>query len=198
MQEQYKQSIALKILAFKAIHYLNLKHFKMNRNFPLLVLFVSLLVFSACKKEKDPTPETVSGTYTLTSIVPSKALDPEADGTFGDTELIDNITCPSKLIIDDTNGATYQFVNLNQSFTPNPMNNDYYALDCQGDTYPYTYTLTDNSLTMTIDQGSEIIIFSVISATELHYEFSTVQEFPVEENGSVVSKEISLTYKFTK
>lgn len=167
----------------------------MNRTLLLLSLLATFLVFSACKKDEDPTPETISGTYTLTSIVPSEGLDPEVDGVFGDMELMDNINCSSKLILDDADGAIYQYARISQSIIPVTVGTiDYTPMTCFGDTGDYSYTLIDGSLT--ISGGGGTTIFTVNSATEL--EFSMTDRFPVDENGVVKEKQISLTYTYTK
>lgn len=148
-----------------------------------LILF-ALLVFSC--KEKEPPPITIAGTYTLTSLVPSMALDPEGDGTYGDFQLIDNLTCPSKLIVSENDEVTFQNVNLSQ-YPGNPMT-------CSGFSYSCMHNVSGNRLYLDcIDRDR---VYDMISNSELRYTF--IENLVVEENGTAVDKDVTLIYTFTR
>ncbi len=172
----------------------------MYRNYLFLALLSTLLIISCKKKDGDTDPDvdTVSGTYTLTSVVSSEGLDPEEDGVFGDTELIDNISCPSRLILDETNGATFEYITITQNHYNDPTGQNpmsYSPMVCANDTYTSTYSLTDNSVTVQSGGAQPTIIFNVISKSEL--ELIETKNFPVQQNGTIVSKQLSITKKYT-
>ena len=71
----------------------------------LYISFVLLFVLSSCSSD-DSTPipqDDFTGTYTLTSVKTSEPLDTNDDGTFDDSELIDNITCVSFITLTSNN-----------------------------------------------------------------------------------------------
>ncbi len=168
----------------------------MNSKLILLAIFACLVIFSCKEKNADPLPDTVSGSYTLSSVVSNKGLDPEQDGTFGDTELFDNLPCLSEIVIDETNEVTFRKLDLFQSVTKDQGGAviSYGELMCVSFSTIYASTLTNNSLTLTAQTGTKVL--NVISNSELEY--ITTEDFPVEENGIVEQVQVQLTLKYTK
>jgi hypothetical protein len=75
------------------------------KNF-LYVSIVFLFVITSCGSDDNGNSviqDDFTGTYTLTSVRTSEPLDTNDDGTFDDSELIDNITCVSFITLTSNN-----------------------------------------------------------------------------------------------
>ena len=74
-----------------------------------------LFVLTSCGSD-DSGPSMIqddfTGTYTLTSVKTSEPLDTNNDGTFDDSELIDNITCVSSVTLNSNNTFTWSVVQV--------------------------------------------------------------------------------------
>jgi len=84
------------------------------KNF-LYISFVFLFVFTSCSSDdngNNVTQDDFTGTYTLTSVRTSEPLDTNDDGTFDDSELIDNITCVSSVTLNSNNTFTWVVIQV--------------------------------------------------------------------------------------
>ena len=85
----------------------------------LIIYLLCVILFSGCSKDDDSTDNTPShiGVYTLTSILSNFQLDPNNNGQFDDTELIDNLSCISSITLDTNNTFTWDFLRVRQNST---------------------------------------------------------------------------------
>lgn len=175
-----------------------MKQFKML----LGLMLLTLLVFS-CKKDEEATPENVSGTYTMTSITTDIPVDANGNGMFDDMELIDDVPCISRLIIDATNSFTWEYPSEVQQSILQWGNSggvsypvEYSGVYCNAISTMGNYTLTDNSLVLSLDFASLTEIINVINTNELHYVVNAT--FVVENNSALEAQSVTVTMKYTK
>ncbi len=84
------------------------------KNF-LYVSFVFLFVFMSCSSDDNGntgSQDDFTGTYTLTSVRTAEPLDTDDNGTFDDSELIDNITCVSSVTLNSNNTFTWGVIQV--------------------------------------------------------------------------------------
>lgn len=84
------------------------------KNF-LYISFVFLFVLTSCASDDSGNSviqDDFTGTYTLTSVTTSEPLDTNDDGTFDDSELIDNITCVSNVTLNSNNTFTWSVIQV--------------------------------------------------------------------------------------
>ncbi|NQX85984.1 MAG: hypothetical protein HRT67_08765 [Flavobacteriaceae bacterium] len=80
----------------------------------LFTILIGLLILSCSSDDDNNSSEepTFVGTYSLTSILSSSELDPDVTGNFNDTEIIDNVSCNSIMIINSDNSFSWDFIAL--------------------------------------------------------------------------------------
>lgn len=164
----------------------------------LLLAFVIGFAILSCSKDEDPTPDNTPdyiGTYNLISVESNLALDPDVTGVFNETDLLDNLSCPSLLILNINESFIWDYVILNQIF--NNINGmvSYNNMECilfsgsEG-----TYQVNNNGIVFAFDS-------SISNTTALIGDdgitVSFTEDLPVENNGviQVESVQITLTYK---
>lgn len=165
-------------------------------------LLVTCFVFAAlvsCKSDDsgdDSGGDSFTGTYTLVSITSAVSLDPNADGTFDDTELINNVTCNSSIILNSDDTFVWQPIIIwEQAFI---NSTDYEVISCfnfsvnQGD-----YVINDGSLVLnTTNQSADTT--DILSISQGEIERSSTVRLVVSVGGVPTSREVALVFKYSK
>lgn len=120
------------------------------------------------------------------------------DGIFDDRNLTDNISCPSRLILDATNGLTWERLYINQFILlADGLLAEYGEITCEAFDETGSFAETDGSLVLTTDSsGPSTYVFNVINNNELEYTYAW--GFVVEGNGALETDQVTVTLKYTK
>ena len=166
----------------------------------LLITCFALVALVSCKSDDSGDDggggSNFLGTYTLVSIASTVDLDPNADGTFDDRELINNVNCNSSIILNSDDTFVWQpTIILEQAFI---NSNDYERISCfnwsvnQGD-----YVINDGSLVLnTTNQSADTTDIFNISEGEI--EVSYMVRLIVSEGGVPTSRQVALVFKYSK
>ena len=163
----------------------------------LLITCFALVALVSCKSDDsgDDTSGGSSsvGTYTLVSITSAENLDPNADGTFDDTELINNINCNSALVLNSDDTFVWQEIVLSQ-----PLDSSGYGgITCIVDVHEGDYTVNDGSLVLNITNITNGRT-DILSISQNEVEFSTTRRLVISVGGVPTSRQVALVFKYSK
>ncbi|MBU2922338.1 hypothetical protein KO504_13375 [Winogradskyella psychrotolerans] len=132
------------------------------------ILLLAVVFSFSCSSDDDNSNDgglSVSGTYTLDSLVPSSTIDADANGTFTTEDIIDLINCDFKIVLTDNtitinmdDFSVYQPATVSSG--PEGVELDLELVECQSYTESGTYTVEDGSLISTIDEEQNILAIS--------------------------------------
>ncbi len=160
-----------------------------------LLLGILISLFFACSSDdEDSTPNNNPvGTYTLTSAKTAVPIDSNANGTFDDTELMNNVDCIPKIILKADNTFVIDDFSIYQSASWGNGNVSIDPVICeQYSTFNGSYSITDGSLIFTTGQESIIYTISENKITR------TGQESYFTSSTASNPSTISVTYTYTK
>ncbi len=176
-----------------------------------IILLVFISFFISCNKDNDSpenentteeneniTEENLPGTYNLKSITLSKAIDPQSDGTFDETDITPYVDCTNRLIFNSDGTFSTEISNLFQYYSEGGGSiTSYNPITCETQgSYPGTYSFGGTTVTLNystsypriIDvNGSELILtrddnyFITQDEGELVYDFSVTTTYIFEK-----------------
>ncbi|WP_299361189.1 hypothetical protein [Winogradskyella sp.] len=171
-----------------------------------LLLAVTVLSFS-CNSDDDGNGNgngeetSVTGTYMLSSLVPSETIDADANGSFNTSDIIGLINCDFRIVLSEDDTYTINFTefsvyqNGSSSSGPNGVQVEVFPLEC--DTFSVisgTFSITDGSLILTGDDdfGQQILSISNDEITFVYTNFFWTSSDDANQNP------VQFTAKFVK
>ncbi|MFK7808331.1 MAG: hypothetical protein AB8F74_11065 [Saprospiraceae bacterium] len=167
------------------------------KNLQILLVFLLGLQICSCSSDDESmnTPD-YSGIYTLRTIESDKALDPDVTGTFDQTELLDDLTCNSTILLNADSSFLWSYVTLNQIVNNIMGTTTYQNMECilfTGSTG--SYQVSGAGVAFAFDDS-----ISDISGVLAEDKITVVinEELAVEESGEVKLGTVSLTLVYEK
>ena len=121
----------------------------------LLTILIGLTILS-CSSDKEEQIGSVAGTYNLISIESNIALDPDLNGEFVSTEIIDYISCSSSMTLNSNGIIDWDYLNISQNL--NSGTSTYSEIECQkinGGTGQYE--INYEGITLTFETNINVI-----------------------------------------
>lgn len=123
----------------------NLKTKTMKKQL-LFLAFATIGLLTSCSSDDNSGSDSgIAGTYTLVSVEISKATDANGGGVYNEKEIIDAISCDSKVVLTESGNYAWDEMWVSQ--------NSDRTFDCNAHTYSGTYETADGGLILTEVDG---------------------------------------------
>lgn len=165
-------------------------------------LLLGLVLIVSCSSDDSSSSDdtSVAGTYILSSVIPSLAIDADANGSFDKSNIANLINCDFRLVLSDDNtySLNYDAFSVSQTAACCPIQLD--PITCQAVSTSGTYTVTDGSLVLTPGEGSLSSGQKILAISGNTVTFNTTSNFYAEINGVVDTDQdsIQLVASFVK